>query len=71
MLPSGLLLEQAPIVWLHDALILAPGDPYPLLTFSELRESDLYPKVNTPFSCYRRMLVMSHRFFVRTVREDP
>jgi hypothetical protein len=32
----------------------------PLLIFSELRESDRYPKVNTPFRCDGRILVINH-----------
>ena len=32
----------------------------PLLTFSELRESDRYPKVNTPLGCDWRILVIDH-----------
>jgi hypothetical protein len=63
MLPSGLLLEQARIVWLHDVLILSPERPYAAIDLSELPESDRYPKVNTPFRSEWRILVKSHPFF--------
>ena len=31
-----------------------------LFSFSELREGDRYPKVNTPLGCDRRILVIRH-----------
>jgi hypothetical protein len=39
---------------------LHPRAIMPLWTFPELRESDRYPKVNTPFRCDWRILVISH-----------
>jgi len=53
--------SQVPGCWIRSHFLgVAVFARLPLFTFSEPREGDRYPKVNTPSGCDWRILVISH-----------